>query len=410
MTMRDELPFDAQALKHRHVTVLGSTGSIGSNTVDVLLQARRQGWTGEVEALIAGRQIDKLAAQAKQVKPRLVVTSEPDLYFALKESLAGSNIEIAAGPQAIMDAVARPVDWTMAAIVGAAGLRPTLRALENGGTIGLANKECIVCAGDLMVSTARKFGAKLLPVDSEHSAIFQSLTHPRAAERLCLTASGGPFRTRSLDEMARMTPEQAIAHPNWSMGAKISVDSATMMNKGLELIEAAILFDFPESQIDILVHPQSIIHSYVQYIDGSIIAQLGTPDMRTPIAYAFAWPDRIQILAPRLDLAQIATLTFEAPDPKRFPALTLARNALREGGSAMACLNAANEVAVQAFLDRRIGFLDISRVAEHGLEVALKSANRGDNRGPLGLDQVLAADNEARRMAVEHIGTLSAMN
>lgn len=408
MTMRDELPLDARALKHRHVSVLGSTGSIGSNTVDVLLQARRQGWQGEVEALIAGRQIDRLIAQAKAVKAKLAVTSESDLYSALKEGLAGTDIEAAAGAQAIMEAAGRPVDWTMAAIVGAAGLRPTLQALKNGGTIGLANKECIVCAGDLMVATARKFGAKLLPVDSEHSAIFQSLTHPKAAERLCLTASGGPFRARSLAEMAHMTPQQAIAHPNWSMGAKISVDSATMMNKGLELIEAAILFEFDESKIDILVHPQSIIHSYVQYVDGSIIAQLGTPDMRTPIAYAFAWPDRIHVQSPRLDLAQIAMLTFETPDPARFPALNLARNALREGGAAMACLNAANEVAVQAFLDRRIGFLDISRVAEHGLEFALKTSPKGDNRGPLALDQVLAADRDARRIAEEHIGSLPA--
>ncbi len=412
MSVTDALPASAglipTAPRMRSVTILGSTGSIGTSTVDVLRQAQAGGQDIRIEALCAGGRVEHLREQALALRPKLAVIADPAGYAALKEGLAGSGIEVAAGAEAVVEAAARPVDWTMAAIVGAAGLAPTLEALRNGGTVALANKECIVCAGALMLATARQYGATLLPVDSEHSAIFQSLTHPAAAERLCLTASGGPFRTKTLAEMKGMTPAQAIAHPNWSMGAKISVDSATMMNKGLELIEAAHLFDFPEDRIDVLVHPQSIIHSYVQYVDGSIIAQLGTPDMRTPIAFAFSWPERIAITSPRLDLVKIASLTFEAPDLGRFPALRLAREALRMGGLATAWLNGANEVAVAAFLGGRIGFLDIPAIAEDGLEAY--SALRRNLAGEAvpEYSEVIEADRAARARAGQRICELAA--
>lgn len=409
MTIADALSATAgissRKTQRRSVTILGSTGSIGTSTVDVLQQARAGGQEIAIEALCAGGRVEHLREQALALRPKLAVIADPGCYTALKDALAGSGIEVAAGAEAVIEAAARPVDWTMAAIVGAAGLAPTLEALRNGGTVALANKECIVCAGALMLSTAKQHGATLLPVDSEHSAIFQSLTHPKAAERLCLTASGGPFRTRTLAEMKDMTPAQAIAHPNWSMGAKISVDSASMMNKGLELIEAAHLFDFPEDRIDVVVHPQSIIHSYVQYVDGSIIAQLGTPDMRTPIAFAFSWPERIAIQSPRLDLVKIARLTFEAPDLVRFPALRLAREALRMGGLATAWLNGANEIAVAAFLDGRIGFLDIPAIAEDGLAAC---AARRYNVAIPDYAEVIEADREARARAGQKIRELAA--
>jgi len=294
----------------------------------------------------------------------------------------------------VVEAAQRPADWVMASIVGAAGLAPTLAAIRRGAVVGLANKECLVCAGSLMMAEVAAHGATLLPVDSEHSAIFQVLEahQPETVEKIVLTASGGPFRQRSLAEMAAMTPEQAVAHPNWSMGAKISVDSATMMNKGLELIEAHHLFAMPEERIDIVVHPQSVIHSMVAYVDGSVLAQLGSPDMRTPIAYALGWPKRIYAPAPRLDLAAIGQLTFEAPDPERFPALRLARRALQSGGSAPTVMNAANEVAVQAFLSRGIGFLDIARVVEQTMD-AIEPAP------PSSIDDVLAQDLRARECA-----------
>jgi 1-deoxy-D-xylulose-5-phosphate reductoisomerase len=290
----------------------------------------------------------------------------------------------------------------MSGIVGAAGLPPTLAAVRRGATIGLANKETLVCAGELMTAEVDRWGATLLPVDSEHNAIFRVLdsTDPESVDRLILTASGGPFRTRSLAEMRAMTPAQAVAHPNWSMGAKISVDSATMMNKGLELIEAHHLFGFAEQRIDILVHPQSVVHSLVAYVDGSVLAQLGRPDMRTPIAYALAWPKRMKAPVERLDLAEVATLTFEAPDAERFPALRLAREALRQGGSAPAVLNAANEVAVAAFLEGRIGFLDIAETVERTLERSAPTAIEG-------LQAMFATDREARRCAGEIVAGLS---
>ena len=375
----------------RSITILGSTGSVGCNTVE-LIENNPSDYV--VEALTANRNVTLLIEQSLRLKPNTAVLADPDGYHALKEGLAGTGIEAAAGPEALIEAAHRPADWVMASIVGAAGLKPTLTAVRRGATIGLANKECLVSAGDLFVKEVEIHGATLLPVDSEHSAIFQVFDFDNAdrVHRIILTASGGPFRNSSLDEMAKMTPEQAVAHPNWDMGAKISVDSATMINKGLELIEAFHLFPVSGDQIEILVHPQSIIHSMVDYVDGSVLAQLGTPDMRTPIAYALAWPKRMAAHAPRLELGEIATLTFENPDMDRFPALRLARQALNSGGSAPTVLNAANEVAVRHFLEKNIGFLDIVRIVEETLIVA--PDGRLDN-----LDDVAEADAEARRIA-----------
>lgn len=375
----------------RGITILGSTGSIGRNTVE-LIEARPDLY--RVEALVANTSVDVLAEQARRLKPRMVVVADDSSYRKLKDALSGSGTAVAAGAGAVVEAAQQPAEWVMAAIVGAAGLAPTLAAVRRGAVIGLANKECLVCAGALMMAEVAAHGATLLPVDSEHSAIFQVLEsgQPETIEKIILTASGGPFRQRSRQEMAAVTPEQAVAHPNWSMGAKISVDSATMMNKGLELIEAHHLFAMPEGRIDIVVHPQSVIHSLVSYIDGSVLAQLGSPDMRTPIAYALGWPKRIHTPAPRLDLAAVGQLTFEAPDSDRFPALRLARCALQAGGSAPTVLNAANEVAVQAFLSRKIGFLDIAGVVERTLETA-------GHVPPTSIDDVLAQDRQARECA-----------
>lgn len=342
----------------RRVSVLGATGSVGRSTVDLL---RRSPERFAVEALTAHRNGPLLAEQAMQLGARFVAIADPAGYGALKQALSGTGIEVAAGDAAVIDAARRPADWVMAAIVGSAGLAATLAAVERGALVAFANKECLVSAGPLMMEQVRRHGATLLPVDSEHNAIFQVLEsrNRQAVERLILTASGGPFRTADRATMAAATLEQAVAHPIWEMGAKISIDSATMMNKGLEIIEAAHLFAMPEERIEVLVHPQSVVHSLVAYADGSVLAQLGTPDMRTPIAHALAWPERMAAPATPLDLAVVARLDFEAPDPMRFPALDLARQALRQGQSAPTVLNAANEVAVAAFLERRIGFLDI---------------------------------------------------
>ena len=379
--------------KTKRVTVLGSTGSVGCNTLD-LVRHHRDAFV--VEAITANRNVDLLAQQAREFQPAMAVVADPSCYSALRAALAGTGVEVAAGPAAVAEAAARPADLVMASIVGAAGLQPTLSAVRRGAAVGLANKECLVCAGDLMVAEVRAHGATLLPVDSEHSAIFQvfDFERPDKVDRIILTASGGPFRTKSLADMKRMTPAEAVAHPNWDMGAKISVDSATMMNKGLELIEAYHLFPVRPEQIDILVHPQSVIHSLVSYIDGSVLAQLGAPDMRTPISYALAWPERIKTPAPRLALEEIGTLTFERPVPIRFPALKLARHALEEGGAAPTYLNAANEVAVHRFLEGRIGFLDIARLVEETLERAPRVSLRN-------LDDVGDADVVARRIAEE---------
>lgn len=379
------------AAARRRVTVLGSTGSVGTQTIDLISRAPD---AFDVVALTAARNVDLLARQARELRAELAVVADPACYGALKEALGGSGVEAAAGPQAVVDAAARPSDWVMAAIVGAAGLAPTLAAVRRGAVVAFANKEVLVCAGELVMGEAAACGARLLPVDSEHSAIFQCFDFQRSegVRRLILTASGGPFRAASREFMAGVTPSQAVAHPVWSMGAKISVDSATMMNKGLELIEAHHLFALPEDRIDILVHPQSVVHSLVEYVDGSVLAQLGTPDMRTPIAYALAWPERMETPAERLDLVKAATLTFEAPDEIRFPALRLARQSLQRGGGAPTILNAANEVAVAAFLAGRIGFLDIERVVEETL-AALPATALND------VDAVIALDGEARRRA-----------
>jgi 1-deoxy-D-xylulose-5-phosphate reductoisomerase len=381
----------------RSITILGSTGSIGRSTL-ALLEAAEPG-SFAVEALVAGRDVATLAAQARAHGARLAVVADAALGPALAEALAGTGVATAAGPEAVIEAAARPADWTMAAIVGAVGLRSTLAALARGGTLAIANKESLVCAGEIVLDAARASGATLLPVDSEHNAIFQALMSRggdgfAAVEKIILTASGGPFRDWSPAQMAGVTPEQAVRHPVWSMGAKISVDSATMFNKGLEVIEAARLFPVTPEQIEVLVHPQSTVHGIVQYADGSLIAQLGTPDMRTPIAHCLAWPERMPVGVGRLDLAALGRLEFEAPDPARFPALSLCRAALAAGGGAPCVLNAANEVAVGLFLARGLGFLDIAAVVEETLAV-LAGSPAGD------LAAVLALDGEARARAGE---------
>jgi 1-deoxy-D-xylulose-5-phosphate reductoisomerase len=383
----------------RRLTVLGSTGSVGSNTVELIARNRD---AYEVEALTAGRNVERLAAQAREIQPRFAVIADPAGYEPLKDALAGTGIGIAAGASAVIEAAERPSDWVMAAIVGAAGLEPTLAAARRGAIVAFANKECLVCAGPLMMDLVSRHGATLLPVDSEHNAIYQVFDFERrdSVRRLILTASGGPFRQAGRDVMAGATPEQAIAHPTWTMGAKISVDSATMMNKGLEIIEAHFLFGLPENRIDVIVHPQSVVHSMVEYVDGSVLAQLGTPDMRIPIAYALGWPKRIETPAQRLDLLRAGTLSFEPPDPDRFPALRLARQSLQYGGAAPTILNAANEVAVQGFLERRLGFLDIERVVEETLE-ALPHIALND------LDDVRHTDADACRHAHDLISQLS---
>jgi 1-deoxy-D-xylulose-5-phosphate reductoisomerase len=393
----------------RRVTVLGATGSVGCSTLDLMDQAETAG-TGvfEVEALTGGANIARLAEQARRWKPKLAVTADPARLNELREALAGTGIEVAAGDQAVIEAAARPADWIMAAIVGAAGLRSAWAAAATGATLALANKESLVCCGPALIERVRRSGGRLLPVDSEHSAIYQVFPHeaPEQVAKLVLTASGGPFRTTPREALKAITPEQAVAHPNWSMGAKISVDSATMANKGLEAIEAAYLFDLPAERIAVVVHPESIIHSMVEYVDGSTLAQMGPPDMKTPIAYALAWPDRIAWNAPRLDLAAMGRLTFEAPDEDRFPALKLARQALQAGGAAPIVFNAANEVAALAFLDRRLGFLNIAAVVADTLSRV--TASGVDSGSDCACEAALAVDAQARRVAESIIRGIAA--
>ncbi|MCB1437904.1 MAG: 1-deoxy-D-xylulose-5-phosphate reductoisomerase [Rhodobiaceae bacterium] len=386
----------------RRVSVLGSTGSIGRNTAEILAAAQGR---FEVEALIANSNAALLAEQARALGARIAVAADESVGDELKARLAGSGIEAAAGRSAVLEAAARPVDWMMAAIVGIAGLEPTMSAIAQGTRIALANKECLVSAGACFMAAARRANCAIIPVDSEHSAIFQALgeRQGKEAERIILTASGGPFRTFGVEQMATVTPEQALKHPNWDMGAKVTIDSATMMNKGLELIEAHHLFGLEGGRIDILVHPESAVHGMVEFADGSIIAQLGAPDMRTPIAVALAWPDRMAAPARRLDLVELGRLTFEAPDEKRFPSLRIAREALGEGPVATAILNAANEIAVPAFLAGRIGFLDIPAVVERTLE-----RHAGDFSGAAdSLEGVLEFDRLARATASELTASLS---
>ena len=379
--------------KPRSITILGSTGSVGSNTVE-LIQNNLDSFT--VEAITANRNIDLLINQALSLKPKSVVLADPQGYNDLKVALAGTGINVSAGADAVVEAAEQPSDLVMASIVGAAGLKPSLAAVRRGATICLANKECLVSAGEVFMREVKDSGSILLPVDSEHSAIFQvfDFENIEQVRRIILTASGGPFLEFTQKQMKDVTPEEAVAHPNWDMGAKISVDSATMMNKGLELIEAFHLFPVTSNQIEILVHPQSVIHSMVDYVDGSVLAQMGTPDMRTPIAYALAWPKRMDTPAERLELHKIAKLTFQAPDTKLFPALSLAREALDTGGSAPTTLNAANEIAVDHFLRKRIGFLDIARIVGE----TLNSTTNGQLEN---LDDVAEADKEARKLAEE---------
>jgi 1-deoxy-D-xylulose-5-phosphate reductoisomerase len=377
----------------RSVTILGATGSVGRSTLDLIERNRDR---FEVLALSAHRDVAGLAAAARRVGARQAVIADESLLGALREALAGTETQASAGEGAILEAAASGAEWTMAAIVGTAGLEPTLAALRGGGTIALANKEALVSAGALMTGAARASGACLLPVDSEHNAIFQCFdqARPSSVRRVILTASGGPFRERSLEEMRAVTPAEAVAHPNWSMGAKISVDSATLMNKGLELIEAFHLFPLAPGQLEVVVHPQSVIHSLVEYVDGSVLAQLGPPDMRVPIAHALAWPERMETPCERLDLVKLSRLDFEAPDLERFPALALAHQALAEGGARPAILNAANEIAVAAFLGERIGFLDIASIAGETLQCC-------DPAAPASIADVLEVDKEARRAAAD---------
>lgn len=386
------------------ITLLGATGSIGASTIDLLCAQRDR---FRVEAVTAQRNAEALAKVARSLNAKFAVVADADRYRELDDALAGTGIEAAAGADAIVEAAQRSADWVMASITGAAGLRPTLTAVERGATVALANKECLVCAGALFMKRAAATGATVLPVDSEHNAIFQALSAGRREDvsRIILTASGGPFRTASLAEMRAATVEQALAHPNWSMGAKVTIDSATMMNKGLELIEAHHLFGFGSGQIDVVVHAQSIVHGIVEYRDGSMIAQLGPPDMRVPIANCLAWPERMAGAA-RLDFKQMATLTFEPPDLVRFPALGLARQALVAQNGAPTVLNAANEVAVHAFIGSELGFAGIAALVEATMENAEKS---GIMREPADIDDAIAVDHSARALAQSLLPGIASM-
>jgi 1-deoxy-D-xylulose-5-phosphate reductoisomerase len=380
-------------VSRRTVAILGATGSVGRSTLDLIA---RNPDRFEVTALTANRDVAGLAEAARRVGARRAIIADEACRAPLEAALGGSGIETAAGREAVLEAAGGGADWTMAAIVGSAGLAPTMAALAGGGTVALANKEALVSAGTLMTEAARRGGTTLLPVDSEHNAIFQCFDaeRPGTVSRIILTASGGPFRTSSVEEMHGVTPAEAVAHPNWSMGAKISVDSATLMNKGLELIEAFHLFPLDAERFEVVIHPESVVHSLVEYVDGSVLAQLGAPDMRVPIAYTLAWPERMATPCERLDLVRFGTLRFEAPDLARFPALGLARDSLRAGGGAPAVLNAANEVAVAAFLAGEIGFLDIASIAAETLQCYAPEA-------PGAIADVLAIDAEARARAGE---------
>ena len=377
------------------MTLLGATGSIGASTIDLLKRERKR---FRVEAVSANKNAAALAAAARELDARFAAIGDPLAYGDLKSALSGTGIKVAAGESGLMEAAERPAEWVIGAITGAAGLKPTLAAAERGAIVALANKETLVCAGGLFMRRAAAAGATVLPVDSEHNALFQAMSGSRREDvrRVILTASGGPFRTATAETVRSATVEQALKHPNWSMGAKITIDSATLMNKGLELIEAHHLFALAPKQIDVLVHPQSIIHSLVEFCDGSLIAQLGSPDMRIPIAYCLAWPERIAGPAPRLDLARAASLTFEEPDLARFPALTLARQALEAGGALPTVLNAANEVAVGEFLARRLNFAGIPALVEATLEAAV---SRNWTEEPENVDEALSIDHNARLLA-----------
>jgi 1-deoxy-D-xylulose-5-phosphate reductoisomerase len=383
----------------RSVCILGSTGSVGCSTLDLISYAPKH---FEVIALTGNENVKLLIEQARKFNPKFAVIGNPDLYDELKAGLSGTKVMVAAGKVALCEAADMHSDIVVAGIVGTAGLVPTLTAVKRGAVIALANKECLVCSGDLFLDEVKRSGATLLPIDSEHNAIFQVLDTNQIEniDRLILTASGGPFIETPYKKMENVTPTQAVNHPNWKMGAKISVDSATMMNKGLELIEAFYLFPVGEEQIEILVHPQSVVHSMVSYKDGSVLSQMGTPDMRIPISYALAWPKRMKNPAKKLDLSKISDLSFQKPDLKRFPALSVARDALKMGGAMPTILNAANEVAVGSFLKERIGFLDIVSVTQ---EVLGQIPNVVLNK----LDDIVLCDIETRRKAEETVFALA---
>src|ERR1700678_2918199 len=395
MTRKQPLARVGLAPVPRTVTLLGATGSIGASTIDLL---RQEAPRYQVEAVTADRNAAALARLARELGARIAVVADPAAYGELKAELFGSNIEAAAGPEAVVEAAQRPADWVMAAITGAASLKPTLAAAERGAFVALANKECLVRAGAVFMRNAAAAGATVLPVDSEHNAIFQALgAGPREhVRRIVLTASGGPFRTWSLEAIRKVTVEQALKHPTWSMGPKVTIDSATLMNKGLELIEARHLFGLAPEELDVVVHPQSVVHGLVEFRDGSVVAQLGSPDMRIPISHCLAWPVRMGTPAPRLDLGQVGTLTFEEPDLVRFPALALARRALAAGGGAPTVLNAANEIAVHEFIERRLSFGGIPALVEATLDAAER---RGAMAEPQSVEDALAIDHNARRLA-----------
>ena len=388
----------------RPLSLLGATGSIGASTVDLLKRNRDR---YEVEALSANRNAGAVAQLARELGARFVAVADPAAYRELKDALGASGIEPAAGAEGVAEAARRPADWVMAAISGASGLEPTLAAMGEGRTVALANKECLVCAGSLFMREAAARGSTLLPVDSEHNAIFQAMGSGRDGDvrRIILTASGGPFRTKTAAEIRAATPEQALKHPNWSMGQKITIDSATMMNKGLEVIEAHHLFGLPAPAIDVLVHPQSVVHGLVEFRDGSVFAALGPPDMRIPIAHCLAWPERLDGPVPRLELGLIGTLTFEDPDFERFPALALARRALEAGDGAPTVLNAANEIAVAAFLERKIGFSGIPSLVEATLDAA---SRRGLLHEPGRVEDALALDRSGRALALDLVREIAA--
>jgi 1-deoxy-D-xylulose-5-phosphate reductoisomerase len=379
----------------RRISVLGATGSVGQSTLDLV---SRSGEAFEVVALTGHSNVRRLAEQARAFNAKLAVIGDAARYAELKSALAGTGIRCAGGLEALVEAAAEPADCVMASIMGAAGLRPTFEAVRQGRRVALANKECLVSAGAIFMNAVTAAGTELIPVDSEHSAAFQAIAgaDPAGIERITLTASGGPFRTWSREQIAAACPEQALKHPNWSMGRKITIDSATLMNKGLELIEAYHLFPVEPAQLDVVVHPQSIIHCLVSYADGSVLAQLACPDMRTPIAFSLSWPGRMHAPTERLDLVKLGQMTFEAPDEERFPCLGIAREAMARGGAVPAVMNAANEVAVEAFLDKGLGFLDIARLVSDTIEAA---DARGLTHPPAGLDDVLAIDAESRQLA-----------
>jgi 1-deoxy-D-xylulose-5-phosphate reductoisomerase len=395
----------ATASTVRSVTVLGATGSIGDSTMDLIRGARDR---YSVEALTGNSNVQGLAKLAREFDARFVAVADAGKLGELKDALSGTRTECGAGESAIIEAAARPADWVMAAVSGAAGLKPALAAVDRGATVALANKECLVCAGALFMRRAAAAGAKVLPVDSEHNAIFQALGAGRREDvrRIVLTASGGPFRTWPLEAIRKVTVEQALKHPTWSMGPKVTIDSATLMNKGLELIEAHHLFGLGIDELDVVVHPQSVVHGLVEFRDGSLVAQLGSPDMRIPIAHCLAWPARMGTPAARLDLSRVATLSFEEPDQVRFPALALARKALAAAGAAPTILNAANEIAVREFVGRRLAFGGIPALVEATLDAA---ARQGSMAEPQSIEDALAIDQGARRLAVELLPEIAAM-